>query len=450
MNETDPDAGRGIFDTACALSVAGCAWTRHYLSTLQCLGLSHMVQEDVATETFRFGDGHGAQCTRRVTAPVVIANQPLMLRWHVLDGYKLSLLLGQDFIAQTGAIFDGKKHKLSIDGRTCSLGRSKRGHFSVNLNPEHYTALRAASLEGTRFEVLPRRVANPSRLGDLMSLICTSVEKLTEARTVNAASTRRDASSTEREPAYQKDASEMPCRVCYQHSTATCTSCEGPLCAACANGTRCALCVHGREEFHVGDMNYHDGDMNYHDGDSNYPHGDSNYPHGDSNYQHGDTCPTSAPPTSEPPAERPAPRYLKNGTTKILDAGVNTARALDKHRLVPNAIHNTLCLSHQREIHVTSQHATARHYSDVFVEWCCHPQSNLAEIAERQNFIVMRYDKSSQELDASSPQTVSRVIGLLRNHLNSGRRVFVWCSLPCTPWSTWQRLRPNTVKSQSE
>ena len=70
LNETDPDAGRGIFDTACALSVAGCAWTRHYLSTLQCLGLSHMVQEDVATETFRFGDGHGAQCTRRATAPV--------------------------------------------------------------------------------------------------------------------------------------------------------------------------------------------------------------------------------------------------------------------------------------------------------------------------------------------------------------------------------------------
>ena len=139
LNETDPDAGRGIFDTACALSVAGCAWTRQYLRTLECLGLSHLVQEDVATETFRFGDGHGVQCNRRVTAPVVIANQPLMLRWHVLDGYKLSLLLGQDFIAQTGAIFDGKKHKLSIDGRSCSLGRSKRGHFSVNLNPEHCT-----------------------------------------------------------------------------------------------------------------------------------------------------------------------------------------------------------------------------------------------------------------------------------------------------------------------
>ena len=276
LNETDPDAGHGIFDTACALSVAGCAWTRHYLSTLQCLGLSHMVQEDVATKTFRFGDGHGAQCNRRVTAPVVIANQPLMLRWHVLDGYKLSLLLGQDFIAQTGAIFDGKKHKLSIDGRTWSLGRSKRGHFSVNLHPEHYTALRAASLERTRFEALPRRVANPSRLGDLMSLICTSVEKLTEVRTVNAASSRRDANSAELVPAYRKDASEMPCRVCYQHSSAACMSCGGPLCAACASGTRCALCTHGREEFHVGGSNYQQNDSNYQHGDSNYPHGDSN------------------------------------------------------------------------------------------------------------------------------------------------------------------------------
>ena len=170
----------------------------------------------------------------------------------------------------------------------------------------------------------------------------------------------------------------------------------------------------------------------------------------ESNYPHGDLCPSSAPCASELPSERPAARYLKNGTTKILDAGVNTARALDKHRLVPIAIHDTLCLSHQREIHVTSQHATARHYSDIFVEWCYHPQSNLAEIAEKQNFIVMRYDNSSKELDASSPQTVSRVIGILRNHLNSGRRMLVWCSLPCTPWSTWQRLRPNTVKPQSE
>ena len=54
---TVKDAGLGIVDTACVISVMGSQWWQNYREKLAELALLDHVTEMDAVETFRFGDG---------------------------------------------------------------------------------------------------------------------------------------------------------------------------------------------------------------------------------------------------------------------------------------------------------------------------------------------------------------------------------------------------------
>ena len=50
------DAGCGVIDTACRISVAGSYWWNNYKKTLIQLGLGHLTIEVPEDTTYRFGD----------------------------------------------------------------------------------------------------------------------------------------------------------------------------------------------------------------------------------------------------------------------------------------------------------------------------------------------------------------------------------------------------------
>ena len=129
------DLAQGVVDTAAARSVAGGAWTTHYLQQLDRLGLTSQVSKQAVDERFRFGDGQSVECYELITAPAVVANTALMISWRHLPGLNLSLLLGRDFLIENGAIVNIVAQTLKIEGeRRCNEAKRDTSAWSSTPN----------------------------------------------------------------------------------------------------------------------------------------------------------------------------------------------------------------------------------------------------------------------------------------------------------------------------
>ena len=71
-------------------------------------------------------------------------------------------------------------------------------------------------------------------------------------------------------------------------------------------------------------------------------------------------------------------------------------------------------------------------------EWCCEPDSELSAWMkchgeEAQRLCLPNYDMSKEDV-------VAKVVRQIVTDEQDGYNVAVWISLPCTPWTTWQRI----------
>ncbi|CAE8634312.1 unnamed protein product, partial [Polarella glacialis] len=149
------NAGRGIIDTACALSVAGDAWWNSYKADLAAYNLLKHAHEQPSVEPFRFGDGGILTAQLAVVAPAVIANTPLEVFFCVVPSQTLGLLLGRAFLTKHDAAINLQRREISIANRKQALEDSFGGHFCVPLRPEAYTPQR---LQPRHRTVLPESV----------------------------------------------------------------------------------------------------------------------------------------------------------------------------------------------------------------------------------------------------------------------------------------------------
>lgn len=148
------DLARGIVDNAAGCIFSGNSWTNDYLRRVRGAGLGSLISQVPSQEKFHFGDGRFAPATEMITAIPVIARQPMMITWHSVDGFRLPLLLGRDFVTQRGALVDCRRNRLAIGNKYDIMRPSKNGHFSVGLDPEDFcdvgTKHHAQSADHTR------------------------------------------------------------------------------------------------------------------------------------------------------------------------------------------------------------------------------------------------------------------------------------------------------------
>ena len=74
----------------------------------------------------------------------------------------------------------------------------------------------------------------------------------------------------------------------------------------------------------------------------------------------------------------------------------------------------------------------------ILVEWCCESQSKLGEEFMLQGGYVWRL--GLPENDMSREENRDKVERHVKEWRRQGFIVFLWFSLPCTPWCPWQRI----------
>ena len=141
MASGHPDSGKAVIDTACAMSVAGSEWFEDYTGLLRAFCLDHLLQTEPCREQFRFGNGGTLPSLRRVTVPAVICGLPMKISVCIVEGSKLVLLLGRDFLEQAQADVAVGRGLLRIGQHSCRLEQCAGGHFCIALKPESYLAL---------------------------------------------------------------------------------------------------------------------------------------------------------------------------------------------------------------------------------------------------------------------------------------------------------------------
>eukprot|EP00971_Amphidinium_carterae_P149579 2965735-Amphidinium_carterae.1 len=76
------------------------------------------------------------------------------------------------------------------------------------------------------------------------------------------------------------------------------------------------------------------------------------------------------------------------------------------------------------------------HGEKWFIEVCCEEDSLMSQQAEKNGWVAFRITQANP---LQSVETQVLFASALK-HLQQGGRVHVWFSLPCTAWSSWQRL----------
>lgn len=72
----------------------------------------------------------------------------------------------------------------------------------------------------------------------------------------------------------------------------------------------------------------------------------------------------------------------------------------------------------------------------VLVEWCCDDDSKMSAIWMEGGAAAMRLGLPDYNL--ASKVGVGKALSRMREALRRGKKIVVWISLPCAPWSPWQ------------
>jgi len=415
-----PDGGLAIVDTACARSVAGEASQR-----LRAQGLQDEVEKRPWAEKFRFGDGRRVNAEFDVEFPAVVAGLPVRLRACIIPGSSLPYLLGRDFFEQYRPDLLLGRRRLRLGQNEERLGTSSQGHLALDLRPQDFRALQEVTKTPGEGH-LPRRLRDRSRPGSARRLAarlvhiiglvrCAAAQGVvhgdistgtvhgqatgsihgqviatdlalatTTAHDVQEARTTRSTSGT--------------CPTCSTHSSTTSSGCGSSTCVDCLIDGRCAGCagsiVVGCEDDHAWSI-----------------------------------------------PQRQEWRRLKQGTARQLDASLSALTTLQREGVHPGLVRNVLNVSAERDRY----HAVTGKVKDsgaAIIEYCAEKGTYVSEIADRLG--VKSNIFGLHNADLSKIAGTRLVTKCIQKHLDQGRRVLVWASLPCTPWCLYHRIREPT------
>ena len=130
---------------------------------------------------------------------------------------------------------------------------------------------------------------------------------------------------------------------------------------------------------------------------------------------------------------------LKTGTSKILDSGLRIAKVSVENGLSGHRIKQCLLASSVATA-VTQSRQVQRTFSKGFAihEYCCHQDSLLGTLAQRQGHTIRRWGLFN--VDLFTVKGVQTVADSIRKDLKSGLTVVLWIAVPCTPWCAYQRM----------
>eukprot|EP00438_Fugacium_kawagutii_P022912 Skav224174 [mRNA] locus=scaffold2007:411362:424288:+ [translate_table: standard] len=129
-------------DTACNKTCAGDEWIELMKEAIQ-RGppwIADLVDEQVAKDHFRFGNGGTLVSQRRVRLPVTLVGTTVLLWVSAIPCRSLGCLIGKDVLESLGAMLDVVNKKLQLQylsERWVNLFRMKAGHFAVSLLPNN-------------------------------------------------------------------------------------------------------------------------------------------------------------------------------------------------------------------------------------------------------------------------------------------------------------------------
>lgn len=126
------DAGCGIFDTACMMTVKGGGWRNDYLNRLAESNLALLAAKDKVNETFGFGNGGSPVATECHRFPAVAAGMAIFAEACVVPTGSLVLRLGSDFLESVGAAVDTARRQLRVGSRTADPPQSTSSHYSID------------------------------------------------------------------------------------------------------------------------------------------------------------------------------------------------------------------------------------------------------------------------------------------------------------------------------
>lgn len=84
----------------------------------------------------------------------------------------------------------------------------------------------------------------------------------------------------------------------------------------------------------------------------------------------------------------------------------------------------------------------------LLLEWCCEKTSRLSSWFTQNGHAAIRL--GLPEWDLRDPDRVSLVVARAVAASRMGFRIMVWASLPCTPWTAWQRVNVTLSDQNAE
>jgi len=121
-----------------------------------------------------------------------------------------------------------------------------------------------------------------------------------------------------------------------------------------------------------------------------------------------------------------------------LNANIREACACFAHGVSPKLICNAVETAALQEARATTARAVSQWRSPKLHQYCCEPDSVLADAAGHHGYRYQRW--TEQNCDLSLAHDVRQVEQCIRKDIQEGQVVCLWISLPCTAWCSWQRL----------
>jgi len=125
---------------------------------------------------------------------------------------------------------------------------------------------------------------------------------------------------------------------------------------------------------------------------------------------------------------------MKKGTQLQNEAGLRLVEAMSNHGIRPRAVRSSMSVLENKKICEEFR----RPKTPILHELFCFEDSLLSAAASRSGAKVWRWGEPSHDL--SNMSRVREVESRVRRDTRAGHDVSVWISLPCSPWSAWQRV----------
>ena len=123
--------GMGVLDSACTKTVTGETWLRAFVDTLSEQDKT-LVKYSTTDIRFKFGDGMEVVENRKVTFPVIIGRNKVMIEASVVNN-EIPLLLSKAAMKRAGVLLDFVNDTARVLDDIVDLVSTSSGHYCVPL-----------------------------------------------------------------------------------------------------------------------------------------------------------------------------------------------------------------------------------------------------------------------------------------------------------------------------